>query len=174
MADRGLDVWRFDRTRGDDPLLGSSEALVRGVHALRAGGYRRILVAGHSRGAWIALSILAHPGLVDGVVAISPAAFGTRPERQAEGMAAWTAMWHAAGRAHTPVALVQLADDPYDPTPGRRRDIAAAASRRVGLKLLSVFLPKQPRGHGGAYDPAFDTLLGTPVATFVDPGVPQR
>jgi pimeloyl-ACP methyl ester carboxylesterase len=174
MAARGLDIWRFDRTRGADPLVGSAEALVRGVQALRAGGYRRVLVAGHSRGAWIALSVLAHPGLVDGVVAISPAAFGTRPERQAEGMAAWTALWRAAGRAHTPVVLVQLADDPYDPTPARRHDVAVADSRRVGLKLLSVFLPEQPRGHGGVYDPAFDTLWGARIANFVEPGAVQR
>lgn len=167
MAARGLDIWRFDRKRGEDPLGPSAEALQRGVEELRTSGYRRVFVAGHSRGAWIALTILAHPRLADAVISISPAAFGTRPERQPEAMAAWAALWRAAGQAETPVVLVQLADDPYDPTPERRRDIAVAASQRAGLRLLSVFLPAEPRGHNGAYDPSFDTLLGRDIAAFV-------
>jgi pimeloyl-ACP methyl ester carboxylesterase len=174
MAHRNLDIWRFDRKRGQDSLGPGAEALARGVVALRAGGYRRIIVAGHSRGGWIALSILAHAGLADGVVAISPAAFGTRPERQAEAMANWTDMWHAAGPAHTSVVLVQLAEDPYDPDPGRRLAVAVAQCRRAGLPLLSVFLPPAPRGHIGAYDPAFDADLGARIAGFVDPGFSPR
>ena len=137
--------------------------------ALRAGGYRRVIVAGHSRGAWIALSILAHPGLADAVVAISPAAFGTRPERQAEARQAWAAMWQGAERARTRVVLVQLADDPYDPDPAQRRAVAVAESHRAGLPCLSLFHPPAPVGHIGVYDPNFDTRLGARLAAFADP-----
>lgn len=169
MAARGLDIWRFDRPRGQDALAPGGEALARGVAALRAGGYRRVIVAGHSRGAWIALSILAHPGLADAVVAISPAAFGTRPERQAEARQAWAAMWQGAERARTRVVLVQLADDPYDPDPAQRRAVAVAESHRAGLPCLSLFHPPAPVGHIGVYDPNFDTRLGARLAAFADP-----
>lgn len=168
MAARGLDIWRFDRRRGEDKLATGGDVLARGVTTLRKAGYRRIVVAGHSRGAWIALSILSHPGLADGVVAISPAAFGTRPERQAEAMAAWAAIWGAAGRAKTRVVLVQLADDPYDSNPTRRQQVAVQESQRAGLALLSVFQPSEPRGHIGVYDPAFDSALGERLAEFAD------
>jgi pimeloyl-ACP methyl ester carboxylesterase len=174
MADRGLDIWRFDRKRGQDALTSGGEALAGGLAALRTMGYRHIIVAGHSRGAWIALTALAHPGLADAVVALSPAAYGTRPERQAQAMAAWAALWQAAAPAPTRVVLVQLAGDPYDPDPGRRRAIAEAESARAGLHLLSVYLPPAPRGHVGAYEPDFDTLLGAKIAAFADPAATDR
>ena len=135
-----------------------------GLRALRGGGYRWIVVAGHSRGAWIALTALAHADLADAVVAISPAAFGTRPERRAEAMAAWQALWESAQPAC--VVLVQLADDPYDSDPEFR---LSAARARTGMSLLSIFQPLAPRGHVGAYEPEFDTLLGERIAAFVAP-----
>jgi pimeloyl-ACP methyl ester carboxylesterase len=169
MAARHLDIWRFDRRRGADALASSDAGLARGTAALRAAGYRRIIIAGHSRGGWIALSILAHPGLADGVVVISPGAFGTRPERQAESRASWQAMWQAAGRARTRVVLVQLADDPFDPDPPQRRAVAVQQARRAGLRLWPLFQPREPRSHVGVYDPAFDSRLGAAIARFVDP-----
>ena len=107
-----MDVWCFNRDRGDDPLDRGAELLARGIQALRDLGYRRVIVAGHSRGAWIALTVLAHPGLADAVVAFSPAAHGTREERKAQAMADWAALWAAAVNNGTRVVLVQLADDP--------------------------------------------------------------
>ena len=168
LAHHGFDIWRFDRTPGRDPLTPGGEALARGLAALRDGGYRQILVAGHSRGAWIALTALAHPGLADAVIALSPAAHGTRPERRAQAMADWTALWQAARPAATRIVLVQLADDPLDPDPPRRRAIAREAATRDGLRLLSVFLPSAPRGHIGAYEPDFDRLLAPQIVAFVD------
>lgn len=169
MAGLDLDVWRFDRRRGEDPLAGSADSLARGLTALRKGGYRRLILAGHSRGAWIALTALAHPGLADAIIAVSPAAFGTGPARQVEAMAAWRSLWTAAKPGRTTVALVQLADDPYDPKAAERRDIAVGAAKRAGLELLSIFQPPEPRGHIGVYEPAFDDLLGQRIADFADP-----
>lgn len=164
LAGQGLDVWRFNRARGQDPLGGSGETLARGLAGLRSSGYRRIVVAGHSRGAWIALTAIEH---ADVVVAISPAAFGTRPERQAEGMRAWRTLWESMRRSRARVVLVQLADDPYDPYPDERLSIVRAHADRVGLTLLSLLHPAQPRGHIGVYEPEFDETLGDGIAAFV-------
>ena len=112
------------------------------------------------------MTALAHPGLADAIVAVSPAAFGTKPERQAEARAAWTALWRAAWPARTRVVLVQLAGDPYDPDPPWR----LAVARHAKVRLKSVYLPPEPRGHIGVYEPAVDERLGAEIASFAVPG----
>lgn len=157
-------MFQFLRPRGNDPLAGGAETLLNGLTELRVRGYRRIVVAGHSRGAWIALTAMAHPGLADAIVAISPAAHGTRPERQAQARADWQALWESANAPATRVVLVQLRDDPYDPEPDWR--LGVARKGRVGLRSIS--LPPEPTGHVGAYMPAFDESLGAEIAAFIE------
>jgi pimeloyl-ACP methyl ester carboxylesterase len=160
-AAAGMDVWCFERDRGDDPLDRGAAMLARHVQTLREQGYRHVIIAGHSRGAWIALTILAHPGLADAVVAFSPAAHGTSDARKAQAMADWDALWAAAVNNGTRVVLVQMEDDPYDPDPARRLSIARA---RFGVNLTSIFEPATPKGHAGVYDPAFDEQFGARIA----------
>ncbi len=169
MARRHLDIWRYDRISGQDGLAAGAAGLERGLRALRAGGYHRIIVAGFSRGAWIALTADHHPGLADAVVALSPAAHGTSPEKQARAIAEWETLWREMAAGAGRVVLAQLRDDPYDPDPKRRQDIARAASLRAGFRMLPIFLPDQPRGHLGSYDPLFDARFGEAIATFTDP-----
>ena len=167
LAQRGYDIWRFDRTPGQDPLVAGGEALMRGVAALRQGGYRRVIVAGQSRGAFIALAALAHPELVDAVAAISPAAHGTRPERRAQAMSDFHDRLDAA-RGPMRFALVQLDDDPFDPDADGRVAMARAAAARAGLLLFLIDRPPAPRGHMGSYEPEFDAMFGECLARFLD------
>ena len=169
LAGGGLDIYQFNRKRQEDPLDGGAVVLARGLSGLRASGYRRVLVAGHSRGAWIALTALAQPGLADAIVAVSVGAHGTRPERQAQARADWQTLWAAARPGPTRVVLVQLGEDPYDADPRWRLDIAQAATNRQRLPFLSLFLPPEPLGHVGVYEPAFDEQLGAQIAAFSDP-----
>ena len=169
-ASHGYDIWRFDRTPGQDPLAAGGEQLANAVVALRAGGYRRIIVAGHSRGAWIALTVLSHPGLADGVAAFSPAAHGTKPERQPQALADFDALLHAAGHApNTRLVIALFADDPLDPGPQSREAMIRGLVHNQAIKLQPIFQPDQPRGHDGVYDPAFDKLFGARIARFLDP-----
>ena len=165
LAKLGYDIWRFDRV-GRDPLGPGGEALARGLEALRAGGYRRIVVAGHSRGAFIALSALAQTGMVDALAAISPAAHGTNPARRAQAMSDYRALLEAAKPMR--FALVQLDDDPFDPDPDGRVAAARAAASRVGLTLMVIDRPAAPTGHMGSYEPAFDERFGACLAAFLD------
>jgi pimeloyl-ACP methyl ester carboxylesterase len=167
LARRGYDIWRFDRKRGQDPLIQGGEALLRGVAALRQGGYRRMIVAGSSRGGFIALAALAHPDLVDAVAAISPAAHGTRVERRAQAMADFRDRLDAA-RGPMRFALVQLDDDPFDPDADGRAALAREAAGRAGLRLLLIDRPPAPRGHMGGYEPEFDAIFGDCLARFLD------
>ena len=163
MTADGMDLWCLNRDRDADSIFGGAKALTAGVRQLRDQGYRRIVVAGHSRGAWIGLTVLAHPGLADAVVAFSPAAHGTREERRAQAMRDWSELWAITGPAAR-VVLVQLSGDAWDPDPPRRLTMARA---RLGHHLLSIFWPTEPVGHGGVYEPAFDQRFGAEIAAFV-------
>ncbi len=164
--DRGYDIWGYD-IRGHDHAPGR---LAAGLAALRAGGYQRIIVAGHSRGAWIALGVLSRPGLADGVAAFSPATHDASPERQPQALADFDRLMHAAGHApNTRLVIAQFADDPLDPDPQLRQQMIRDVTRHQGLKLQPIFLPDQPRGHDGVYQPQFDRLFGARIVRFLDP-----
>ena len=164
----GWDVLRFDR----DPMRDDTESAAAWLHgalrALRAQGYRRIVVGGQSRGAWNALQALDEPGLVDGVIAIAPAAHGPR------GSPAWG--WAVAElrevleRARSPEARVAVATfegDEYDPDPVAR----ARLFRALGPKLDGLLFLDRPAGlagHGGGAEGAFTTRFAGCLLDFIE------
>ncbi len=166
LPERGYDVWLFNRQRGADGLESGGAGLLEGLAGLRRAGYRRVVVAGFSRGAFIALAALARPDLADAVAAVSPAAHGTRAERRAVALAAFRERMAAAGA--TRLALVLLRDDPFEPDAVARA--AAARESRVGRagSLLLVDRPPAPRGHMGSFEPPFDADFGACIAAFLD------
>lgn len=169
LAAIGYDIWRLDRRPGHDPLPAGQLHVAEALRSLRASGYRRVVLAGYSRGAFIGLSVLAHPGLADAIAAVSPAAHGSDPTRRPLALAVWRAMMEAA-RGRTPLALVVLADDPLDPGPDERIAEARDAAARTGSPLLLIDRPPTPRGHTGSEAVAFDALFGACLAGFLDAG----
>lgn len=163
---RGYDMWHFNRPRRPDPLTEGGAGLVDGLAALRRAGYRRVVVAGFSRGAFIALSALARPDLADAVLAISPAAHGRRVERRGEALAAFEALLQA-GQA-TRFGLVMLRDDAWDPGPAQRAEMArVSAPARAGMLLL-VDRPEGVADHMGSFSPEFAARFGACLAAFAD------
>lgn len=77
FANAGFDVVRLDREPASDDRDRAAGWLRQSLALLRARGWRTIVVAGQSRGAWNALQALDTPGLADVVIALSPAAQGT-------------------------------------------------------------------------------------------------
>ena len=99
---------------------------------------RRIVIGGQSRGAWNALQALDTPGLVDGVVAVAPAAHG------ATGSPAWA--WaledlrQVVRAARSPLARVVVANfagDEFDPDPDRRATLFRSLARRGSARCCS-------------------------------------
>jgi pimeloyl-ACP methyl ester carboxylesterase len=171
MAALGYDIWRLDRAPGHDGLEAGAAALLKGVETLRARGYRRVVVAGHSRGAFIALWALAHPKLVEAVAAISPAAHGTDPKRHAAALAAFAARMKAIPRQHghpARFAFATFRDDPLEPDARQRIAMARRAARLTGLKLLVIDRPRAPAGHMAGYTAEFDRAFGPCLAAFLD------
>lgn len=170
FAARGWAIWRLDRTPGRDPLAAGGTALIAGLTTLRQTGYRKLIVAGFSRGAFIALAALREPDLADGFLLLSPAAHGTRPERRPQAMADYAAALDAMPvQPRLRVLLAQFAGDEWDPDPPGRRDRLFAACARSGCQVQSIFEPPSPLGHGGGNAAEFDRLFGEQIARFLDP-----
>ncbi|MGE0260708.1 MAG: alpha/beta fold hydrolase [Alphaproteobacteria bacterium] len=76
----GWDVLRFDRLSRGDTLTESSKKLIDHTAALKKKGYKQVILAGQSFGAFLALMAADESSDVDGVVATAPAAYGSFDE----------------------------------------------------------------------------------------------
>lgn len=182
LAAAGWDLWRHDRGPGGTlpppgadptaptgPLGAGVEALAAGTAALRARGYRRVVLVGESRGAFIMLAALRVPGLADGLLIAAPAAHGRRPERRAQALADFAAaLDRASPQAASRIALALFDDDPWDPDPAARAALFRAAMARLGIAAVVIDRPAEPIGHGGVQDPAFDTIFGACLLRLFD------
>jgi pimeloyl-ACP methyl ester carboxylesterase len=163
---RGYDLWYFNRPYRPDPLAAAETRLIDGLGALRRAGYRRIVVAGFSRGAFIGLAALARPDLADAVIAVSPAAHGPRPERRPEALAAFAELFRAAEAVR--IGLVFIRNDRLDPGPEERAATArASAAGRAGMLQL-VDRPAGIEDHMGSFGPEFARRFGACLAEFAD------
>jgi hypothetical protein len=164
----GYDIIRLDR----DPRLDETEAgaawMRKALAELRARGYRRVVAAGQSRGAWNALQALDQPGLADAVIAIAPAAHG--PTGSPAHAWALDDLRRIVARASAPGARVAIANfqgDPFDPDPTQRAAIFRSFTGRVGA-LMVLDRPAGIEGHGGGNDWRFTTRYAECLLDFAE------
>ncbi len=180
----GWDVLRFDRDPWDDGDVPMVETrLADSLDVARAAGYRSIILAGQSRGAWQSLDLMGSGRSLDrivGVLAFSPAKngkTGTAP------MLVQPDEWrHMLGRMAPGAYRVTVAffgHDDYNPA----ADDEAATARRIlaarGIDSL-VLLENDPEilkigtgalsGHGGANRTKFTAVYGDCLVRFVEAG----
>lgn len=171
LRDAGWDLWRLDRTGRPDPIAEGAERLAESGAALRALGYARVAVAGHSRGGFIALAALRHPGVADAVLVTAPAAHGRSPERRPQALEEFRRAVAGVLASATPprrAALALFADDPWDPDPAERARLFREAMAARGIPALVIDRPAAPRGHMAAAGEEFDALFGACLAAFLD------
>jgi pimeloyl-ACP methyl ester carboxylesterase len=77
LRDNGWDVLRFDRASRGDTLTDSTGHLVDHVSELKHKGYKQVVLAGQSFGAFLALMAADASAEVDAVIATAPAAYGS-------------------------------------------------------------------------------------------------
>ena len=80
----GWDTFRFNRLRVDDSFTDSPRNLKSEVAKLKGVGYRRVVLAGHSSGAWFSAIVADEDDSIDAIVAIAPAVFGCYDPRAPE------------------------------------------------------------------------------------------
>lgn len=170
----GFDVVRFDRDPRFDEKDDAADWLRGGLADLRKAGFRFVIAAGQSRGAWNVLQVLDKPGLADAVIAMSPAAQGAdSPGWQIiEGE---TALWRVTNAADAPAARVVVAQfrgDPFYAEGDKRAALFERLRSRVG-KLLLIDRPEGFEGHFGAASSQFAERYGACLLRFVtDPAPP--
>src|SRR5712692_4832082 len=77
LGDNGWDVMRFDRLGQTDTLRDSTAQLVDYASELKHRGYKQVLLAGQSFGAFLSLMAADSSADVDAVIATAPAAYGS-------------------------------------------------------------------------------------------------
>src|SRR6202040_3561482 len=77
LRNDGWDVMRFDRASQGDTLSASTEHLVSYVSELKHKGYKQVVLAGQSFGAFLALMAADASAKMDAVIATAPAAYGS-------------------------------------------------------------------------------------------------
>ncbi|SFK23748.1 alpha/beta fold hydrolase [Falsiroseomonas stagni] len=164
----GFDVWRFDRDPAADFTNRAAGWMRSDLAALRARGYRRVVVAGQSRGGWNALQALDTPGLAEVTIAIAPAALASMDEAgQARQMAALRGVVAGArpgGQGR--VAVANFRDDPFDGLPEERAAALRALAPAAGAFLL-IDRPEGLAGHAAGASNAFALRFGPCLLRFV-------
>ena len=135
-------------------------------------GWRLVVAAGQSTGAWASLSTVDKSGLADAVIAVSAAYLnGSNQGAQAAGLYRIT---HAADAPNARVVLVYFEGDPYvtEGIDARVAHLRDGLTGHVGALLL-IDRPTGFRGHGGANAYDFGRRYGPCLLHFVlDPQPP--
>jgi hypothetical protein len=167
LRDAGWDVFRLDRDWASDNLVLSPAALRDQVRALHTRGYRDVVLAGQSYGAWIALMVAAWGPPVHAVIATAPAAYGRSPESPVYRDNA-NALYPILDRIHdTRVMLFLFQGDAYDT--GDRAAPAREILADHGVAHAVVAYPPGWIGHGAANWNGFATRFAPCILHFIDP-----
>jgi pimeloyl-ACP methyl ester carboxylesterase len=162
----GWDVVRFNRPRVEDQLPDSTAALVAKVHALKAQGYAKIVVAGQSYGGFIALGAADADPEIHAVIATAPAAYGSFFDSYESWQQNGSALFQLLDSLqHTRVLLAFFHGDDYDP--GGRGIESERILERKGLPFWVLDQPRDMVGHLAANSGLFVQRYGTCVVNFV-------
>lgn len=167
LRNSGWDVLRFDRLREDDTLSGSSSRLINIAAQLKHQGYRRIVLAGQSFGAFLALMAADASVDVDAVVATAPAAFGDFEDCYNTWRLNAIRLYPLLERiSRARVMLFFFHGDDFDP--GGRGERSRAILSRRGLGFAVVDQPPYLTGHWISSSGLFLRRFGGCVRDFVD------
>lgn len=162
----GYDLYRFDREWISD-WASDATALATAVGKARELGYRRVVLAGQSAGAWVSLAAAMRGAKVDGVISIAAAHHGTVDKMRDTTRA--RSEWQQVIKGLKPgpaIVVVNFADDAYD-VGGRMAD-AKAAFTASGVTGLMIDDPDGFKGHGAGGESAFARKFGPCIVAFVE------
>jgi pimeloyl-ACP methyl ester carboxylesterase len=167
LRDAGWDVLRFNRLRDGDTLTTSTRRLVDLVGQLKRKGYRRIVLAGQSFGAFLALMAADSSEVVDAVVATAPAAFGNFDEFYDSWRLNATRLYPLLERIkRARVMLFYFHGDDFDPGGRGERSRAILAGRQIGFSVIDQ--PAFLAGHWASSTGLFLRRFGSCIRDFLD------
>src|SRR5215472_6586334 len=167
LREGGWDILRFDRPRDGDTLTDSTRRLVDYAARLKHHGYHRIVLAGQSFGAFLALMAADASDKVDAVVATSPAAFGSFDEFYSSWRLNAIRLYPLLDQVkRARVMLFYFHGDDFDP--GGRGERSRAILSEHGLGFAVVDQPAYLVGHWASSTGLFLRRFGGCVRDFVN------
>ena len=167
LRDAGWEVLRFNRPRDGDTLTASTRRLVELVGQLKHKGYRRVVLAGQSFGAFLALMAADASEDVDAVVATAPAAFGNFDEFYDSWRLNATRLYPLLERVkRTRVMLFYFHGDDFDPGGRGEHSRAILAGRQIGYSIIDQ--PAFLAGHWASSTGLFLRRFGNCIRDFLD------
>jgi dienelactone hydrolase len=162
----GWDVMRFDRPRDQDTLGASSRRLAAYADRLKSQGYRRVVLAGQSFGAFLSLMAADRSNDVDAVVATAPAAFGSFKEFYDSWRLNATRLYPILARIkRARVMLFYFHDDDFDP--GGRASKSREILEQRGLPFAVINQPEYLTGHWASGTGLFMRRFAGCIRTFI-------
>lgn len=167
LRDNRWDVLRFNRSRDGDTLTVSARRLVDLVSQLKQKGYHRIVLAGQSFGAFLALMAADWSEDVDAVVATAPAAFGNFDEFYDSWRLNATRLYPLLERIkRARVMLFYFHGDDFDPGGRGERSRAILSGRQIGFSVIDQ--PAFLAGHWASSTGLFLRRFGSCIRDFLD------
>lgn len=167
LRDSGWDVLRFDRLREADTLTRSARRLVGLVAELKQQGYRRVVLAGQSFGAFLALMAADDSDAVDGVIATAPAAFGDFEDYYDTWRLNATRLYPLLEHLQRArVMLFFFHGDDFDPGGRGTASRSILAPRGIGFAVVDQ--PAYMTGHWISSSGAFMRRFGDCIREFAD------
>ncbi len=132
------------------------------ARSLRTEGYRRIVSSGQSYGAWISFEVAAHPGVLDAIIATSPARYGDVAPVSARNA---EVIPIAAAMTPVPSMVFLFAGDDFDP--GGRGPKFEAVLEKAGAAYAVIDRPDGFLGHSVALSTAFAAQFAPCILSFL-------
>jgi dienelactone hydrolase len=159
------DAFRLNRISTSDSLRSGSRSLAGLAAQLKAQGYRRVVLAGQSFGAFISLMAASLSDDIDAVIATAPAAFGRATENQELGALNASRLYPLLERVHRArVMLFYFYGDAFDPGGRGSRSEEVLSARR--LPHLIVDRPAFFATHWAASTDGFAASFGRCIVAF--------
>ena len=163
----GYDLYRFDREWIRDQA-GDATAFADSVRQAKAMGYRRVILAGQSNGAFQSLAAAMRGAPADGV--ISAAAALHDDVTKLRDISIPRAEFRQVVRGIRPGPRLVVINFPGDPKDvGGRMDDARAAFAASGVEAI-ILEPADFKGHNAGNTPAFTRKYSACIHTFIESG----
>jgi pimeloyl-ACP methyl ester carboxylesterase len=167
LRDDGWDVLRFDRPSRGDTLSDSTKRLVEHAAALKHKGYKQVVLAGQSFGAFLSLMAADASSEVDAVIATAPAAYGSFED--------FYDSWHLNATKLYPlieqvrrarIMMFYFHGDSFDPGGRGERSRQILAQRGLGFAVIDQ--PAHLTTHWAASSGLFLRRFGSCIRDFAN------
>ncbi len=162
----GWDTFRLNRPLSTDTQQTSGAALADTAEALKHSGYRRVVLAGQSFGAFISLIAAGRSDAVDAVIGTAPAAYGSAQSNPGGFARNATGLYNLLGAVRRArVTLFFFEQDVFDP--GGRGPVVDQILGAHGLSHLIIDRPAGLLTHWAAAGPVFAAQYASCLVGFV-------